>query len=721
MGKGLISSGATAALVVLFFVPRLLAGAEVRLGVAGFARQVPPSEPQSDCTTGDCNGEGGVTVDELIRGVSIALGAASLEQCKAFDSNADGKVTIDELVTAVNNALLCAAGAAPTITATEIRTDSPTPTRSATGTLSPTGTWTRAQTVTATATRTASYTLSSTATETPPSTSTRTPTSIYTGTATSTPTATHTRTASVTATLASTWTPTRLPTPSPASTSSPTVTQGPGCGAEECVELRGRVMVPAQGAGGNANGLVGAPQRTVRAYRCDHRSECFRSDEARTLLGEGETDDSGYYLILVAAREVSPTTCVFAISDVGGPQAAVEYRRACVGIVLGPPGSSASTGGGGQESSSFEEALLDPTSEGSVRVLDRVGAEQIDNSRVTELEQRVRASQRALYSHLDYQTAADRGDGVASDALCGVYVTNQSWMRVAVIDPAILTMIGWLDDQPNPTAVALSRDCLRLAVLDSSGEVAVYETESHSLIAAAPVRPWGAGLAAGYRGDVLYVVNRNYWSLEVVDVTGGKVSAVVPLGGSPADIDVSVDGQRAYVALLDGRVAVVDVSGVEIAKVVDVIDASDGVEGLVPSFGGVLSSIEVGPNARAYVTAYDRGALFVIDLERLAVIAAISGLSGPRSVDTDSRGELAYVLEEAADRVSVVDLASISVVSRVAVGHSPVAAELSADDFSLYVTNQLSNAVSVIDTVTNTVAATILVGTQPGALTAGRR
>lgn len=60
---------------------------------------------------GDCNGDGAVTVDELVKGANLLLGAAPLDQCSSFDSNGDGAVTVDELVRAVNNALAgCAAG-----------------------------------------------------------------------------------------------------------------------------------------------------------------------------------------------------------------------------------------------------------------------------------------------------------------------------------------------------------------------------------------------------------------------------------------------------------------------------------------------------------------------------------------------------------------------------------------------------------------------------------
>jgi hypothetical protein len=54
---------------------------------------------------GDCNGDGAVTVDELIRGISIALGNRPLNDCPTFDPSDDGLVTVDEIVSAVANGL----------------------------------------------------------------------------------------------------------------------------------------------------------------------------------------------------------------------------------------------------------------------------------------------------------------------------------------------------------------------------------------------------------------------------------------------------------------------------------------------------------------------------------------------------------------------------------------------------------------------------------------
>jgi hypothetical protein len=55
--------------------------------------------------TGDCDGEGTVTIAELIRGVNIALGTAAIDACPSFDVNGDGAVTVNELIVGVNAAL----------------------------------------------------------------------------------------------------------------------------------------------------------------------------------------------------------------------------------------------------------------------------------------------------------------------------------------------------------------------------------------------------------------------------------------------------------------------------------------------------------------------------------------------------------------------------------------------------------------------------------------
>ncbi len=72
---------------------------------------------------GDCDGDGSVSVSELIRGVNINLGMQSVDACPAFDTNDDGMVAVNELIQGVNANL----NGCPPVTVTPA-TNTPTPT-----------------------------------------------------------------------------------------------------------------------------------------------------------------------------------------------------------------------------------------------------------------------------------------------------------------------------------------------------------------------------------------------------------------------------------------------------------------------------------------------------------------------------------------------------------------------------------------------------------------
>ena len=54
---------------------------------------------------GDCDDGGTVGIEELVRGVNIALGAQQVSVCPAFDTSHDDRVSVNELIQAVNAAL----------------------------------------------------------------------------------------------------------------------------------------------------------------------------------------------------------------------------------------------------------------------------------------------------------------------------------------------------------------------------------------------------------------------------------------------------------------------------------------------------------------------------------------------------------------------------------------------------------------------------------------
>jgi len=54
---------------------------------------------------GDCDGNGRVTVDELVRGVGMALGSLPSDDCPATDSDGNEAVSIDDLMRAIRRTL----------------------------------------------------------------------------------------------------------------------------------------------------------------------------------------------------------------------------------------------------------------------------------------------------------------------------------------------------------------------------------------------------------------------------------------------------------------------------------------------------------------------------------------------------------------------------------------------------------------------------------------
>lgn len=69
-------------------------------------------EAAAQSCAGDCNRNLRVTVDEIVLGVDIALGAAAPARCAAADRAEDGSVSVDDLVAAVRSAVRGCGGAA---------------------------------------------------------------------------------------------------------------------------------------------------------------------------------------------------------------------------------------------------------------------------------------------------------------------------------------------------------------------------------------------------------------------------------------------------------------------------------------------------------------------------------------------------------------------------------------------------------------------------------
>lgn len=80
-------------------------------GATATATGTPPPTASSSPTVspgvcrGDCDADGAVSIDELVRAVNVALGSQPVDVCRPVDRDGDGRVTIDELIAAVGAAL----------------------------------------------------------------------------------------------------------------------------------------------------------------------------------------------------------------------------------------------------------------------------------------------------------------------------------------------------------------------------------------------------------------------------------------------------------------------------------------------------------------------------------------------------------------------------------------------------------------------------------------
>jgi hypothetical protein len=64
-----------------------------------------PCQSRNPPAPGDCDGDGTISVDELIVGVGIALGEKDLSACPGFDANRNGMVNVNEIIGAVDGLL----------------------------------------------------------------------------------------------------------------------------------------------------------------------------------------------------------------------------------------------------------------------------------------------------------------------------------------------------------------------------------------------------------------------------------------------------------------------------------------------------------------------------------------------------------------------------------------------------------------------------------------
>jgi hypothetical protein len=276
-----------------------------------------PSIAVAQCA-GDCDDDHRTTIDELARGVGMSLGDVPLSSCPSFDADGTGSIEAPEVVKAVLSALHgCGRASTPT-PETPVATPSPT--------LTPTGT--RAASVSPSVTRSASRTASPSKSPSTPSPSTPSPSPSLSAT--------------------------RSPSPTP--TRSPTIHSTPG----EVLTIGGACRKPL------GTELVDCDVGTaVRCLRCGDNATCLADSSARMLLGAANVTSRGAFTLTVDAAAANGARLILE-ADV---ENAVIFRTISFGRLA--------AGGAGL---TLDDVVVDPTSEASVRALERRPGETADLS-----------------------------------------------------------------------------------------------------------------------------------------------------------------------------------------------------------------------------------------------------------------------------------------------------------------------------------------------------
>ncbi|MGE3284776.1 MAG: beta-propeller fold lactonase family protein [Pseudonocardia sp.] len=175
------------------------------------------------------------------------------------------------------------------------------------------------------------------------------------------------------------------------------------------------------------------------------------------------------------------------------------------------------------------------------------------------------------------------------------------------------------------------------------------------------------------------------------------------VGLTPADVVVSPDGSRAYVANLgDDTVSVLD--AMTLAPVGTPIVVGDAPNSLALSADGT----------RLYVSDTRSDSVTIVDTGAARAVATVAVGAFPDGIALSPDGRRLYVGNAEDDTVSVVDTATQAVVGRpIPVGRRPYGLALAPDGATLYVSAFDSDELTAVDTARNAVAWTVAVGDGP--------
>ncbi len=266
----------------------------------------------------------------------------------------------------------------------------------------------------------------------------------------------------------------------------------------------------------------------------------------------------------------------------------------------------------------------------------------------------------------DYNySSTDEGIAIHGDEL---YFADTGTNTVSVIDTADLDPSNY---NPSETDIHVGFNPQELAVSPDGTQLWVANT----------------GPQAGQSSPV---------SISVINTATDKVTATLPVAGSPLNVAFSPSGADAYV-LTDRGLQVYSTATHRIVKVVGNVG---GPHGIAVSADGKY----------VYVTDTTDNTLKVISTNGYRVTASIGVGDLPWSVVVSSDGKTAYVANPDSDSISVISTAADKVTDTIDVAGGPSELALTADGSQLWTTEITNAYTTVIDTAGDSVVGSLNLG-----------
>lgn len=207
-------------------------------------------------------------------------------------------------------------------------------------------------------------------------------------------------------------------------------------------------------------------------------------------------------------------------------------------------------------------------------------------------------------------------------------------------------------------------------------------------------------IAISPNGDYLYVVNYGSNNISVVNISRYEVVTTVQLNSGGVSIDLTTDGDFAYVCLsLTNQVAVVDLRVNLVVKYIIV--------GLDPE------GIKVSKHLAAVANYGSNSLTFINTRIAEASPTTIPIGAGPIGLTFHPDGSRVYLTNQLSNNVSVVDVFLHQEILTIPTGAAPRGLAITSDGKYLVVANNAGNSLVIIETTTNRIISTIEVGPGP--------